>query len=325
MKITVYKMHWYPTLGPNIGRQPHHHFTYLFYQLANALKKQYDDVTIVDLPYLETEVEVFGDTVFITDCEVLITIDDRVVLLSFSDVVSRAQQLLFHRNNPSDLLVWSNYKSHEHIYSQATFQIKACPYVARYAAIDMDVYYHFRQTTHTEDKFFFRGNYTGLPRNVIHSLLEPPYTEHYSGISGLDPDRYFTTAIQHRAGLSIAGAAEFCYRDVEYMAIGLPILRFEFVHTMDPPLIPNVHYISVPRIDTRFEYERSCGEENFNTHFRGRNADTDKYADAYYQRYLEVKNDADFLKFVADNARQYYEDYIHPATRTHHFLRLLNL
>lgn len=228
MKITIYKTTWYPTLDANVDRQAHHHFTYLFYQLANTLKKQYKEVTIVDLPYLETEIEIFGNMVSISDCETIITVNDKVILLTFSDMVSKAQQLLFHRNNPEDLLVWSNYKSHEQIYSHVQFQIKAAPYVARYATTDMDVYYHFRQTTQTNDVFLFRGNYTGLPRNVIYSLLEPKYTEHYSGIDGLTPESYFTTAITHRVGLSIAGVAEFCYRDVEYMAIGFQFFDLNF-------------------------------------------------------------------------------------------------
>jgi hypothetical protein len=324
MKIVVYKTSWYPELNPGIARQQHHHFTYLFYQLANTLKKKYDDVTIVDLPYLETSVEVLGDMVVIADCEMLITIDDRIILLTFSDVVSRSQQIFFKRDNPSDMIIWSNYKSYD-IYNTSKFHVKACPYVARYATQDMDVHYHFRQTTIQEDKFFFKGNYTGLPRNAIYSLLEPKYSNHYSGIDALAIDDYLSSAIRHKVGLSIAGAAEFCYRDVEYMAIGLPILRFEFINSMEPKLIPNVHYISIPRIDTRFDFERSCGEQNYINYFRGRNEDTDRYADIYYQRFLEVKDDVEFLQYISDNARQYYEQYMHPSNRIDHFMKLLKL
>lgn len=325
MNITIYKNYWYPTLEPHIHRSSHHQFTYLFYQITNALIKKYDNVKIVDLPFLENTINVLGNEVSISDCDLLIQVNDRVILFTFSDMVSNAQQLIFSRNNPNDILIWPNYKSHEHIYQTAKFQVKGFPYVARYAAVDMDVYYNFRQTTPTNDKIFFRGNYTALPRNVIYSLLEHPYREHYSGVDGLDVNSYFESAIQHRVGLSIPGVAEFCYRDIEYMAIGLPILKFEFLNTSEPPLIPNIHYISIPRIDTKFEYERSCGEENFKTYFQGRNSDTDKYADLYYQRYFEVKDDMEFLKFISDNARQYYLEYCSPQNRLKHILNLLEI
>ena len=50
-----------------------------------------------------------------------------------------------------------------------------------------------------------------------------------------------------------------------------------------------------------------------------------RHADAYLKRYKEIKDDTVFLNFISNNARKYYETYLHPDTRVKHVVSLLEL
>ena len=77
------------------------------------------------------------------------------------------------------------------------------------------------------------------------------------------------------------------------MALGIPFLRFEYISELNPNLIPNFHYISVERPDD-LKIDRIGNEE---------------HARMLEKRFLEVKDDTDFLNFISNNARNYYETY----------------
>jgi hypothetical protein len=49
----------------------------------------------------------------------------------------------------------------------------------------------------------------------------------------------------HQIALSLAGAGEFCHRDIEALGVGVCLLRPALTQQFDSPLIPNVHYIHV--------------------------------------------------------------------------------
>ena len=51
----------------------------------------------------------------------------------------------------------------------------------------------------------------------------------------------------------------------------------------------------------------------------------DAYVQAYKERFLEVKDDTEFLKFIAENAHDYYTKYCSPQNRLSHLLNLLEL
>lgn len=183
---------------------------------------------------------------------------------------------------------------------------KYCPWTYFQAkTFDLEPYYQKRlQEEPTENKLYFRG--TSLDDRTILNYFDKSIITPFGTIS---MDRYFDDIIKYKIALSVDGRGEFCYRDIECFAIGVPILRFEYVSVMDDPLIPNYHYISIPRPDDMVLYR--TGNEN--------------HVKLLTQRYHEVLNDKDFLKYIAENARKYYEknctmDSI--ITNTH---RLLNL
>lgn len=104
--------------------------------------------------------------------------------------------------------------------------------------------------------------------------------------------QYFNKLITHKVALSIGGLGEFCFRDVEYMALGIPFIRFEYKNKMNIPLIPNFHYISVDRPNDLM-LDRD-GKKN--------------HAEMLIDRYYEVINDNYFLEYISKNARNYYEE-----------------
>jgi len=79
---------------------------------------------------------------------------------------------------------------------------------------------------------------------------------------------------------------EFCYRDIEYTLLGIPYIRIEFKDTTHNPLIPNHHYISIPREQAYVAYEK-YGDEGV--------------ADLYIKRYNEVINDSEYLNYISKN------------------------
>jgi hypothetical protein len=103
---------------------------------------------------------------------------------------------------------------------------------------------------------------------------------------------YFYDMINHKIALSVDGRGEFCYRDIECFAAGVPIIRFEYESVFYNNLIPNYHYISIPRPNDMVMYR--VGEEH--------------HAKMLEQRYYEVINDTEFLNFISKNARKYYEN-----------------
>jgi FkbM family methyltransferase len=152
---------------------------------------------------------------------------------------------------------------------------------------DLELFYQKRkENIPTKKQLFFRGSCLE-DRKIIHHINKNSITD----FSTVAPDAYFEEAIQHKIGLSIDGRGEFCYRDIEYMALGMPMIRYEYESKFYEPLIPNFHYISVPRPEDMDIYKYG-GE---------------RHAKILESRYYEVLGNDDFLNFISGNAREYYE------------------
>lgn len=320
MKIKIYKSSWQAT------REPQQDFTRLFCSISNKLKEKYENVKVINLPHKNNELTIQGISASLYDCELLIDTGDAIKLLSFADILPQSFKFLFERNNKNDVLAWSSYQKFKSSFLNYDFKIKLPSYIQRNAFYDLDAFYDYKLDNFWElDKFTFRGNYGSLPRNVIQSLKTKKYEMHFSYPHQMSAEEYLKDMLLHKVGLSISGASEFCFRDIEYMGVGLPMLRFEYISKWNPDLIPNYHYIAVSRLDSSQEEEWFCGKENLQNGFVGQNEYTDLYADAYYNRFLEVKDDIDFLKFISKNARNYYNNFLHPSTRVNNILNLLEL
>lgn len=142
------------------------------------------------------------------------------------------------------------------------------------------------------EKLYFRGDERGRP---ILKYFNPVYLENPSRS---DYSTYFEDVINYEIGLSIGGVGEMCYRDIEYMSLGIPFIRYEYQTQLNPPLIPNYHYISIKLDDDIPEINLTkcdrLGEY--------------KHVKKIESKFREVIKDKEFLNFISKNAINYYEE-----------------
>ena len=95
---------------------------------------------------------------------------------------------------------------------------------------------------------------------------------------------FYTTLSRYRTPFDYPG--EFCYRDMEYQLLGVPYIRIEYKDTLHNPLLPNHHYISIPREEAYVAFEKR-GDLGV--------------AELYQKVYKEVIGDKEFLNFISEN------------------------
>jgi len=263
----------------------------------------------------------YGEDRFLTvlDCEILIHYPDRDTFkgMTFADNHTQLSSFFSVRNCPNDLLLCSQYANTGLCQLvEPKFRWLPSLYVCA-ATHDHDHWYRERKLVPEYiDKFIFRGNVHAMGRKSA-MLLEN--NQWFEGPDQRNHLFYFDQLTKYKVGLSIPGMGELCYRDIEYMAIGIPMMKFEYVTQLNPKLIPNYHYISIDRIDT--EEDRQCIGGVIAAERNG----GDRHVAAYIKRFLEVKDDREFLDFVSNNAREYYETYLHPNIRVDYAFHLLEI
>lgn len=87
---------------------------------------------------------------------------------------------------------------------------------------------------------------------------------------------------QYSINLSLNGAAEICYRDMEILGLGSALFREKLKCKFHNPLEPNYHYIA---------FESEEGKPKI---------------ESMFDRWMEVKNDIEFINFVAKNGLDWY-------------------
>jgi len=295
-------------------RQDNVSFSQMFAKLSEVLKEKYgceiiDGSTKIEhIPY-----ELFGG-----DMLIHYENEDRYTLLSLSDYQSPMHRFFIERNNEKDQIFYSQMAGstyYDNKNRKYNFKVNNFIYLPKTLLIDYDEYYNMRkEETEYLDKFIFRGNVMGRGRMTI-PMFEN--NEYFTGYKGINIKDYYKELTNHKISLSVPGTGELCYRDIECMAIGIPILRYEFLTELNPKLIPNYHYISIDRIEPesmgsglKFRTERKGGQD---------------YYEGYIKRFMEVKDDDEFLSTISKNARKYYEDYLHPKSLINHVLNITKL
>jgi hypothetical protein len=248
-----------------------------------------------------------SNDLWMMECEYIIENMDtgEFVILSVSDDLSHC--ILNEQSNPylKKVLVsqFIPTKMSSHIGKNL---YKYSPWIYFQAiVIDLEPFYQKRtRELPTEDKLYFKG--TSLDDRLILNHINKDIITTFNPISY---NLYFDEIIKHKIALSVDGRGEFCYRDIECFAIGVPIIRFEYDSVMYDPLIPNYHYISIPRPPDMKLYR--LGNQF--------------HAELLMERYKEVLNDTEFLNYISRNARKYYEKncLMHNATKNTY--KLLNL
>lgn len=171
---------------------------------------------------------------------------------------------------------------------------------------DIDMLYEYRKSQpNTIDKFCFWG--TSLEYRPILSHFNSNYFDGGRPIGEFY--NYAKRLLQYRVALSVAGVGEFCYRDIENFGMGIPTIRFQYKNELYSPLIPNYHYISIDRPQD-LDIDREGNEH---------------HAKMIEDRFLEIKDDSDFLDFISNNARKYYEEYLTKESGINLTYRILEL
>jgi hypothetical protein len=178
--------------------------------------------------------------------------------------------------------------------------------------VDLESYYEKRKNkTEFIDRLFFRGgvDYRPIVSHINQEIL--------SSTEKINHDEYFDYLINHEICLSIGGVAngDLCYRDIECMALGVPLLRFEFSAVLNPGLIPNYHYISIP-IQLDFPVTNGVLRDRLGL---------PHHAKLIEERYLEVTKNKNLINFISKNAKDYYEKYLSRYSRIKYTLELLQL
>jgi hypothetical protein len=189
--------------------------------------------------------------------------------------------------------------------------------------INYDAVQEARSTMTLDKRLYWRGSlyasgveprYLGvrkalelLPNNLSESEL-------YFGKGPLAFEQYLQESFQFRLALSIGGGGgalcgDLCFRDIEMFGLGIPLMRPKLIVENSEPLIPNFHYVAV---DAEFDPEY-------------RYANPEELSKRIANRYREVINDIEFLEFVKNNAKNWYENNISYPKITYNIIKLLNL
>ena len=259
-------------------------------------------------------------SVNILDCELAIYDQDTDVLkaISFSDMRSNLCGHMLERNKETDLLLCSQQSCADIWAKESKLEIVDSIYIPCHPHISYDDLYIKRSLTKEfVDQMIFRGNVNDAKRGSVKYLENNQY---FSGHEQIEKKEYLEELTKYKIGLSVPGIGELCYRDVEYLAVGIPMLRFEYLVDMNPKLIPNYHYISIPRIDCEYTLKNKSYIAVTKEREGGQ-----KYAEEYLKRFIEIKEDRDFLDFVSKNGRDYYCNYLQPSKRIDHVLKLLKI
>ena len=243
------------------------------------------------------------------ECEYVIEFEETgdFYVMSVSDDLSHAT--LNEKSNPSLKKVLISQFNRKEIVSHVgkENEQKYSPWIYFPCTID-DLESHYQKRSEMNefiDKMYFRG--TSISDRPIVTHIDQNYLNGYYPIGS--PQTYFNDLINYKIGLSVAGRGELCYRDIEYMALGIPFIRFEYISELNPNLIPNFHYISVDRPEELIK-DRLGNIE---------------HAKMIEGRFLEVKDDKDFLDFISKNAREYYTTHLNRENNVKHTLNLLGL
>jgi hypothetical protein len=307
----------------NFESREYRYYNKVFKSLIEALEQRFDVLHTGYYKYanqgyvpsllLSDESTYQSPNIQMLECEMIIEDADtkEIKALSVSDSLTSVILGLAQNPHTSKILVaqYNRDSLNSHLYNKEKIDIYS-PWVYFPQNItDYEIYYlkrqELQQIDSLTDKFYFRG--TSLEYRSIINYFQKDLFTGGAPIGGFDA--YASQLLQYKIGYSIAGRGEFCYRDVEYMAMGIPFIRFEYTNEMYPKLVPNYHYISVDR-------PSDLPEDRFATQ---------EHARLIEQKFLEVKDNTEYLNFIAKNARKYYTDYITLDNCVNHTLKLLEI
>lgn len=174
-------------------------------------------------------------------------------------------------------------------------------FFGRFEDFDVEYYRKLREETAEFNKtLFYKGSGQGY-REVVNILHEEGFVDR----SPIPFNAYLEEAAKSKLALSyytdldkyytaFHHPGEFCYRDIEYAAMGIPFIRIEYKDSVYNGFIPNYHYIAIPR-----EFAYDAYKEGGNK----------AVADLIREKYNSVIDDDAFLKYISDNQKTWFDTY----------------
>lgn len=166
---------------------------------------------------------------------------------------------------------------------------------------DIQKYRNIRAETPIDKRnkdLFWKGSGIGSYRQTLKHLSEINIIDYQS----IPIELYFEQLAKQKIALSFYmdlhkyttpydHPGEFCYRDMEYCALGVPFIRIEFKDSVHNGLIPNFHYISIPREHAHLVYSKD-GDLGV--------------ANLIKEKYLEIINEDDLLSYISRNQQKWF-------------------
>lgn len=268
---------------------------YLFNNILRLLKETYSEieftyVPVIEFPYYEG-IPRHGSLVIENP------VNNKTIVLSYDDVpkdiikqiegtgwiVSNIQQM-FCVSNVAEMRERKDYYA-EISNIDVDKVIKPFSYTVYRTEFDLTyvdkMYAAKKSAEYRKQGMLFRGLFYGEREYYHRNSKHPEIVCTNADYKNLP--EYVSELVEYRCGLSFTGAAEICHRDLEYFALGIPVIRPELKNSVFiDPLIPDYHYIGV---------QGPWYEEKMN---------------AINKKWDEVKNDYEFLDFIGNNAREWY-------------------
>jgi hypothetical protein len=238
------------------------------------------------------------------DCDYLVldTETESFIIFSVSDVLNYYLVNFLKNNNLKKVFFAQYFRDNILANSRDNYKIFSPWLYFPSSPVNLDQYFLKRKYKNNFiNKLFFKGEKSSRP------IIEYFSKNIMSDSNRLSLDNYLDEAIDYKIGLSVGGVGEFCYRDIEYMALGIPFIRFEYQSSMLHPLIPNYHYISIKMPS---DMPINCNKDNM---FDDKNG-LYHHAKALENKFLETVDNAEFLNFISRNARNYYENFLSPKS-----------
>jgi len=304
----------------NLNNRYYRNYNFFWDSLITELKKKYNVIenredSISEYNSMKVVLKKRSkDFVEILECECVIEDSDTgdFYILSVADQIT---SLVLDEQNNKHLkkVLYSQYVPDQIVHHTKNNSHKYKPWIYfTQELVDYEYYYEKRKNiVEYNNKLYFRGSssYRPILNYIDKSLIceQSPMSIH----------SYLDDAINYKVALSLGGAAngDMCYRDIEYMAMGIPYIKFDYVAMMDPPLFPNYHYISIPL----------CDDLPIHNDVKKDRLGVLKHAQMIENRYREVINNNDLLDFISRNSRDYYTKYLSEKNRVDHTLKLLEL
>lgn len=267
-----------------------------------------DDNTFNGKIELISDKHVFGRTPPISDVDCVIENSQtgETKVISFTEYFNHYVCHFAKSNSCSNILL-AHFNWH-HIYywlkreNNISSMGKIQPWIfLPFQEYDVESYRNKRKEIEIKDeKLFWLGSGLDVYRKAIRYIEK---SGNMQEIVQLNNQQYLERLIKSKIGMSyymdlekyntpFDHMGEFCYRDIEYVSLGLPFIRIEYKDALYDPFIQNKHYISIPRERAYTEYLKN-GDEGV--------------ANLYIEKYKEVKDDDCFLNYISNNQIEWYD------------------